>query len=271
MRTLIYNIIALCCLTLSPLTATAQSIFFKIGGGFATQTGAPRFIATAKGAIGYEYEFNQRFTFAPSLGFTGRGWQVNDVVTPDMLFDDKGNMLNSDGQITTIRDEQAQRRVETIGADGQTVYGDLMWSTMHRSYSANYVQLDLPFVYYLRQGERRYFTFTAGPWVAYGVGGKRTTEGDGRVSNDRKTRYTDNTFSLAGARRFDTGLKVGVGYQFPSWLTINLEGEFGLVPTNRISTADASLDPFGAHAGRNMSLMVTLSYKLNKSKWRGED
>lgn len=244
-------------------TAAAQSVFVKIGGGYASQYGAVGFNGAAKGAVGYEYEFSQRFAFAPSIGVTGRGWQLADVSTPDMLFDDEGNMLDAAGAITTLPADQAQRPV--LDGDGQPIPGQYMWSMMHRSFSANYVQLDLPFNYYCRTGESRYFTVTAGPWLACGIAGKRTTEGDGTQALGRKVRYTDPTFKLDGAHRFDCGLKAGIGYQFPSSLTLNLEGEFGLLKTNRPTAA------FGNRAGRNASLMITLSYRLNKHNWKGED
>lgn len=258
---------------LSALSATAQSVFVKIGGGFASQYDAAGHIGTAKAAIGYEHEFNQKLTFAPSIGFAGRGWKVADVDTPDMLFDDKGNMLDAFGNVTLDPDLQGQRHTERLdadgkpilGPDGKPIKGDPMYSLMHRTYTLNYVQLDLPFVYYHRLAPSNYLTFSAGPWLAVGFAGKRTTEGDGRAANDRKARYTDAVFSLPGAHRFDAGLRAGIGYQFPSSLTISLEGEFGLLKTNA-RNAD-----FANRSGRNAALLLTLSYRLNKSKWTADD
>lgn len=270
---------------ISSLTASAQSVFVKIGGGFASQYDAAGHIGTSKIAIGYEHELSQRFAFAPSIGFSGRGWKVSDVSTRDMLFDDKGNMLDINGNVTSDPAQQAQHHTQQLdangnpilGPDGKPLRGDPMFSMMHRTYTTNYIQLDLPFNYYHRLGESRYLTFTAGPWLACGLAGRRTTEGDGTATNDRKVRYTDATFSLPGARRFDCGLKAGFGYQFPSSLTINLEGEFGLLKTNSITVYDtqglpsAIADPFAGRAGRNVSLLLTLSYRLNKSKWKAND
>lgn len=270
MKRLLLTLIAL-----ASLTASAQSIFVKAGGGFASQYGAAGYAGVAKVALGYEYELSQTLAIAPSIGFAGRGWALADVATPDMLYDAKGNMLDADGNITTLPSQQAQRPV--VDADGKPVPGHYMESMMHRSYSANYIQLDLPLNYYHRMGERRYVTLTAGPWMACGFAGKRTTEGDGRACGERKVRYTDKTFSLDGARRIDCGLKAGIGYQFPSSLTLNLEGEFGLLKTNRTTVFDAAgrpdvlADPFGGKASRNVSLMITVSYKLNKPRQRDDD
>lgn len=255
------------------LTVGAQSIFVKFGGGFATQTGATGRTGTSKATFGYEYEFSQRFAIAPSIGIAGRGWKIPDVSTPDMLFDSEGRMLDAGGNVTTDPALQAQRFADLLDANGQPILGpdnkplkgDPMYSMMHRSYTANYLQLDVPVNYYIRLGESRYITLTAGPWLAYGIAGKRTTEGDGTQALGRKVRYTDPTFGLDGAHRFDCGLKAGVGYQFPSSLTFNIEGELGLLTTNK-ATPD-----FGNRSGRNAALMLTLSYKLNKSKWKAED
>lgn len=251
-------ILLLSCL---PLATSAQSFFVKAGGGLSTQTGSGGWAGAPKVALGYEYEFNQRWTFAPSIGVVGRGWSVPDIDTPDLLFDEEGNMLTNDGFITTDPTQQGMRPI--LGSEGLPT-GEYYKSLMHRAYRAYYIDLDLPFNYYLRVGESRYVTFTAGPWVAVGFAGSRVTDGDGREPGGRKVRYSDSTFSLDGARRFDCGLKAGIGYQFPSSLTIQLEGEFGLMETN------VATEAFNHLSGHNLSIMLTFAYKLNKSKWKEE-
>lgn len=248
---------------LLPLALSAQSLFVKAGLGLASQYGAVGVHSGSRLGFGYEYELSQTVAIAPTLSIVGRGWQVRDVETPDMLFDDAGNMLDAFGDVTTDPALQAQRPV--VNAEGEVVPGEFMKSMMHRTYSANYLQFDIPFNFYRRVGELRYITLTAGPWIAAGMAGKRRTEGDGRAANDRKANYTDRTFSLPGVRRFDCGIKAGVGYQFPSSLTVNIEGDFGLVKTNGITGTGVIDDPFAFRAGRNVSVMLTVSYKLNKS------
>lgn len=255
--------------TLLPLALSAQSFFVKAGLGLATQTGAVGVHSGSRIGFGYEHELSQTIGFAPTLSVVGRGWKVRDVDTPDLLFDDAGHMLDAFGNITDDPTLQAQRPV--LDADGEVVPGEFMRSMMHRTYSANYLQLDAPFNFYRRVGMAEYVTFTVGPWAAVGIAGKRRTEGDGRVSPDRKSNYTDRIFSLPGAHPFDCGLKAGVGYQFPSSLTVNLEGEFGFLKTNSITGAGVLDDPFAHHAGRNVSVTLTLSYRLNKTIWRSED
>ena len=254
------------------LQASAQSIFVKAAGGLGSQWGASGSVGAAKIALGYEYEFSQVLAIAPSIGFTTRGWQAADVQTPDMSFDADGNMLDADGRITLNPAEQAQRFM--TDADGRPLAP--LYSMMHRTYTTNYVQLDIPLNCYFRTGEHRYVVATAGVWGAVGVAGKRKTEGDGFAAGGRKIKYTDKVFSLDGARRFDVGLKAGLGYQFPSSLTLNVEGEFGLLPTNqkgvRPEGTDPMLflakDPFAGKSGRSYAVSITVAYRLNKSRWR---
>ena len=53
------------------LPLAAQNIFLKVGGGLATHYGHARAVGAYKIGVGYEYEFNQKLTFAPSLVFYG--------------------------------------------------------------------------------------------------------------------------------------------------------------------------------------------------------
>lgn len=252
------------------LSAAAQSLFVKAGGGLSSQWDAAGVVAAGKIALGYEYEFSQSLAIAPSIGFATRGWQAADADTPDMLYDADGNMLDASGQVTLDPAEQAQRFL--TDAEGNPIAP--LYSLMHRTYTTNYLQADIPLNYYVRHGEHRYFVVTAGVWGAVGIAGKRKTEGDGYAAGGRKLRYTDKFFGLGGAHRFDAGLKLGAGYQFPSSLTLNLEAEFGLVPTNARGVCPEGMDParfiahdaFAGRAGRTFSVAVTVAYRLNKSR-----
>jgi hypothetical protein len=62
---------------------------------------------------------------------------------------------------------------------------------------------------------------TAGPYLAYGVGGK-TTASSGGVD------ISVDTFGEDGLKRFDAGLAAGVALEFNK-LYVGLNGEFGLV------------------------------------------
>lgn len=215
---------ALGLLLLAAPAATAQNFRFQVGGGLATQYGAAHSVGAYKIGAGYEYEFDQHWTFAPALLFVGKGWQDPDRDVPD------------------------------LGADGQPRYDDagrLIVSRKNRSVSANYIELPLLFHYYYRLGESRYAVFAAGPYAALGVAGKVKTKGDGERSGSEKIYYDEKTFGHGGLRRFDAGLSAFAGYQFPSGLTLGVEANFGLIPTT-------------AGGGRNLAGLVSLSYTLGR-------
>lgn len=231
-------------LALSALSASAQHLFFQVGGGFSSHCSAAGSVVGAKGGLGWEWEFDQRWSFAPLLSFMGKGWQDRDGVTPDLFYDNKGNPM---------LDENGQHRQHT-DKEGKPVF-----STMHRSYSADYLQLELPVHYYLRMGNHRYLRFTGGAYAALGVGGRRRTEGDGRASGGRKVNYTDPLFKVEGMKRFDVGLKMGIAYQFPTAVTMGLETDFGILPINRVT-------PELPKIGKNISGMLTITYHFWRNK-----
>lgn len=229
---------------LLPCALSAQHLFLQLGGGWAGHYNAHRAVGATHIALGYEFELDQHWALAPAVGFAGKGWEEADRLTPDLLYDAAGQPL---------RDAAGRHRQRT-DAQGRPVE-----STMHRDYTAHYFQLDLPLHYYHRLAEHRYLRFMVGVYTAYGVGGRRRTRGDGTAAGERKIGYTDPTFSLSGSHRFDAGLKAGVAYQFPTALTVGVEANLGLLPVNRLSS-DFTKE------GRNMSLLLTLTYHFDRKK-----
>ena len=229
---------------LLPFSLSAQHLFLQLGGGFAGHYNAHRPVGATQVALGYEFELDQHWALAPSFGFAGKGWEEADRLTPDLLYDAVGQP----------RRNAAGEHLQRTDAQGRPVE-----STMHRDYTAHYLQLDLPLHYYHRLAEHRYLRFMAGVYTAYGVGGRRRTRGDGTAAGERKISYTDPTFSLSGSRRFDAGLKAGVAYQFPTALTAGVEANFGLLPVNRLSS-DFTKE------GRNVSLLLTFTYHFDRKK-----
>ena len=210
------------CGLLCATPAAAQKWQLKVGGGLATQSGHNRVVGAYKIGVAYEYEFDQHWTFAPGLMFYGKGWRTPDESVP--CVDDQGHPMTNEN-------------------------GDQVYSLMSRSTSANYVEIPLLFNYYFRLSESRYIVASAGPYAAYGVAGKVKTKGDGSRIGSEKLFYEGNTFSESGARRFDAGLQVHVGYQLPSSLTIGMEADFGFVP-------------FRSGGQRNISALVSLGYSF---------
>ena len=92
--------------------------------------------------------------------------------------------------------------------------------------------------------------FTAGPYLAYGVNGKRNIDID-----DLTVSY--NTFGeskiegeiVSGLRRFDAGVMAGVALDFKRW-TVGLDGEFGCCKLASNSKT------------RNLAFFFTAGYKF---------
>lgn len=217
------NIFLIFLLAAGALTAGAQNIHFKFGGGLSSHYGDAKAVGAFKVGVGYEVEFDQHWTFTPGLEIYGKGWKdpnqtvyAYDPVTHEPVLDDDGN------HVTT---------------------------TMSRSATQNYLQLPLMFNYYVRTGESRYVVLGAGPYVGYGISGKQKTKGDSEQTGADMFYYEKKTFKEPGAHRFDAGLRATVGYQFSTGIMVGLEADFGLTKFNRAGD-------------RNISGLVSIGYKL---------
>lgn len=211
-------------LAFTAFTASAQNVQFKLGGGFSSHfDGSSEVVGAFKIGVGYEWEFNQHWTFTPVLSVYGKGWK--DPNQRVFVYDDAGN----------------QRFDELTGQP--------LTSIRNRTTTANYVEIPLLFSYYLRTGESRYVVFSAGPYVACGVSGKQKTKGDGEKQGSEKLYYEEKTFNEVGVHRFDAGIQTMVGYAFPSGFTLGLEADFGLAK-------------FNTSGDRNVSALISLGYKL---------
>lgn len=213
-------LLALCFVALS---AAAQNVQFKIGGGFASHYGSSsQLVGAFKVGVGYEIEFNQHFTFTPTLSVYGKGWK--DPNQRVFVYDDNHQQ---------VFDESGNPRT----------------SIKNRTTTANYVEIPLLFSYYLRTGESRYVVFSAGPYVACGISGKQKTKGDAETTGSNKLYYEEKTFNEQGVHRFDAGVQAIVGYAFPSGVTLGLEADFGVTK-------------FNADGDRNLSALISLGYRL---------
>lgn len=210
-------------LALLPSLLPAQSLLFKIGGGLSSHYGKDKSIGAYKIGVGYEWEFNQKWTFTPVLEVYGKGWKDRD--TRVFVTDDSGNRV-------------------TDPATGEEKTG-----VMSRSATANYIELPLLFSYYVRTGEGRYIVFSAGPYLAYGLTGRQKTKGDAVQTGSEKLFYEKNTFRQSGTHRFDAGVQTMAGYQFPSSLILGIEADWGVTK-------------FNTAGKRNVSALISLSYKL---------
>ena len=200
--------------------APAQNILFQVGGGLAAHYKDSKPVGCYKIGVAYEHEFDQAWSFSPGLYFSGKGWRNKDV---NVTYDDD------------IDPESGLSRVGKMGCSTRQLF----------------VGINLPFNYYLRTGEGHYVVFTAGTFLAYGVGGKRTIEGDPMFTGADRMRYTQKTYDVEGMKRFDCGILLGVGYQFRNGITASLETE--------LSTAKTFEN------ARNVCGYISLSYNFHQA------
>ena len=83
--------------------------------------------------------------------------------------------------------------------------------------------------------------FSAGPYIAYGIGGK--------ISSNISSNDAD-TFGNGGLDEFDAGVGFGVGLEF-SKILVGLDGQLGLTKLNDVEGA-----------AKNINFSVTLGYKF---------
>lgn len=218
-------------LAAGPLLANAQTFQLKAGGGLSSCFKDSRAVGAYKLGVGYEYEFDQQWTFSPFLSFYGKGFQLPD-------------------ETVAIKDEEGEPVV-----DPET--GAPLTGIKHTSTTANYLELALPFNYYLRTGEARYLVFSAGPFAAVGVAGKQTVKGDTDRQGAERFFTETKTFDLAGTHRFDAGLQASVAYQLSRRWVLGAEGNF-------------SLTRFSVAGERLVSGLITLTYRFQPEDFHSD-
>lgn len=107
-------------------------------------------------------------------------------------------------------------------------------------YSAKYLQLPLHLGYKIRLSGNMKFVIDAGPYIAYGIGGK---------VKDKASKK--NTFGKDGFKCFDYGVGGNLGVEFGK-LSLNTGYDFGLANINK--TKDTKV--------KNRNAFATLGYKF---------
>lgn len=99
--------------------------------------------------------------------------------------------------------------------------------------NANFLQLPLHFAYKIDVMPGTRVVLHAGPYVAYGIGGK-TSAGNIEVDTFKDDAFLD---VLNGLKPFDAGIGLGVGAEFGSIL-LDLGWDMGLTNLSRVSGYD---------------------------------
>ena len=126
--------------------------------------------------------------------------------------------------------------------------------------NAFYVNLPVHVAYKLEVTPGTKVVFHAGPYVAYGIGGKRNIvngweQGKVEVLGQKE----QNTFSkVGGLKPFDTGVGVGIGAEFGK-LILDLGWDMGLLNISRMNKGIAAIDK--ENIG-NQTAYLSLGYKF---------
>ncbi len=212
-------------LLLSALGAGAQEhLLLRVGAGITSLYDADaKNIGAFSVGLGYEYEFDQHWSVSPMLLYHTKGWKEKDALVPAK--DDAGN--------------------EVYDENGDQVYGH----TGVKSH-AYYLQLPILVNYYIHLQSPHYISLSAGPYFAYGVGGKTETYGDYDREGAERLYYEEDTFGDdVGAHRFDMGLTLAVGYEYNRHINLAVNADLGLTKVR----------PSG---GRNRTLYLSFLYRL---------
>lgn len=203
--------------------ATAQRINFRVGGGLASHySGDTRSVGALKLGISYEHELEGNFSIEPGVYYYVKGYQEEDERV--YMRDQEGNILYDDNN-------------------------NPLTGLKNTSVSTNYIEVPVMFNYYLELASLHYLEFSAGPYVAYGVDGKRKVRGDTDKDDAERFFYTEKIFNERGVHRFDGGIAAGVAYEFNRMFAVGIEADFGVFN-------------FNSYGAKNISGIVTFSYKL---------
>ncbi|MFV0536565.1 MAG: porin family protein [Dysgonomonas sp.] len=131
-------------------------------------------------------------------------------------------------------------------------YGTISFSGKEND-NPMYLQIPIYIGYKLVVTDATKIVFRAGPYIAYGIGGKSNIEGRFIVGGDAAVDIDDDYgfFGKDRAKRFDFGLGLGVGAEFGK-IGATLGYDFGL----------ANIAPSGGGKVRNMNAYLALGYKF---------
>lgn len=211
-------------LLLSCSLCQAQNVIFKIGGGLASHAGSStRNIGAFKLGASYEWELNNLWGVETGLYYFAKGWKNKDRDV--IIYDEEGNPV--------------------VDEDGNVLMGK-----MNITSNANYIELPVLVNYYIPLAGAHYLSLSAGPYFAYGIGGKVKTNGDTDRQGVERLYHEHSTFSQSGMHRFDVGAQVSANYELNRQFSVGISADWGLT---KVSSA----------GGKNVSYILSLAYKFS--------
>lgn len=134
-----------------------------------------------------------------------------------------------------------------------------------RDVTSMYIEVPLEFSFNIKVGKRAGFQIAAGPYLAYGIGGKYTDTGETNLGLYGKETIELNTFKESSIdlgedfdvksallKRFDLGVDLGVRFIFFRYFMVKVNAELGCIDMR----ADDSATAF-----RNRSFSAGLAFR----------
>ncbi len=126
------------------------------------------------------------------------------------------------------------------------------YSSAELNATANFIQLPVHFAYKIDVTPGTKVVLHAGPYVAYGVGGKTKLSLSGKDLVEADTFKDDSSIdAFNGLKPFDAGLGLGVGAEFGRIL-VDIGWDMGLTNLSRIDNADV----------KTQNAYISLGYKF---------
>jgi hypothetical protein len=191
-----------------------------------------------------------KVTWSMELGLGMSTWMGKDAGDSSPLFNQKVG-VGIDVPLSGLVSFQTGLYWASKGASIDEYFEwDNTQSVVNKHVNQNYFEMPLLAAFHVGTAANFDMVFTAGPYLAYGVNGKCSTDiEDLTVSystfGDSKIKGEINP----GLHRFDAGVMVGVALDFERW-TVGLDGEFGCCKLASNSKT------------RNLAFFFTAGYKF---------
>ena len=194
--------------------------------------------------------FVRSFDKSMELGLGMSTWMGKDAGNSSPLFNQKVG-VGIDVPLSGLVSFQTGLYWASKGASMDVTYEDAgVRNVMDMHVNQNYFEMPLLAAFHVGTAANFDMVFTAGPYLAYGVNGKCSTDiEDLTVSYSTFGDSKINGEINPGLRRFDAGVMVGVALDFERW-TVGLDGEFGCCKLASNSKT------------RNLAFFFTAGYKF---------
>lgn len=191
-----------------------------------------------------------KVTWSMELGLGMSTWMGKDAGNSSPLFNQKVG-VGIDVPLSGLVSFQTGLYWASKGASMDVTYEDAgVRNVMDMHVNQNYFEMPLLAAFHVGTAANFDMVFTAGPYLAYGVNGKCSTDiEDLTVSYSTFGDSKINGEINPGLHRFDAGVMVGVALDFERW-TVGLDGEFGCCKLASNSKT------------RNLAFFFTAGYKF---------